>query len=209
MYLPTYRCLQAHIFTHARTQCLLVMAMREISQGEEVTVTYKKGYAPLEQRQADLRRDFNFCCACAVCTREPGRRASDDFRLTRVQTLLDKVPDVGFTVVIVKAQPTPAADARAHAHAHAIHARARTHTHAHTRTRRYESPGNALSMCEQALTLLRLVGIDTPLDLGAVCEFLPVCSLVCSCAGQRQHRAHTKSRIDHSLLVCPGAPVLL
>ena len=185
------------------------MAMREISQGEEVTVTYKKGYAPLEQRQADLRRDFNFCCACAVCTREPGRRASDDFRLTRVQTLLDKVPDVGFTVVIVKAQPTPAADARAHAHAHAIHARARTHTHAHTRTRRYESPGSALSMCEQALTLLRLVGVDTPLDLGAVCEFLPVCSLVCSCAGQRQHRAHTKSRIDHSLLVCPGAPVLL
>lgn len=108
-------------------QCLLVMAMREISQGEEVTVTYKKGYAPLEQRQADLRRDFNFCCACAVCTREPGRRASDDFRLTRVQTLLHKVPDVG-----------------------------------------YESPGSALSMCEQALTLLRLVGIDTPLDLGAV-----------------------------------------
>lgn len=44
--------------------------VREVSEGEELTIPYVDAGLPREERRAKLRKNFAFECACARCVAE-------------------------------------------------------------------------------------------------------------------------------------------
>lgn len=63
-----------------------VYAVREIKEGEEVTLSYLAGGAS-RARQELLKENFRFECKCELCSLEPTKLAISDERLTRAATL--------------------------------------------------------------------------------------------------------------------------
>lgn len=47
----------------------VILALREVSPGEEVTISYVDAEAPLEERVEALR-DYGFECTCEKCNAE-------------------------------------------------------------------------------------------------------------------------------------------
>lgn len=69
----------------------IVVAMKPISAGEEITVSYLGGYYATSRRRDILKKRFNFDCKCQAC-RNPTDEG--DERLEQIQFLIDRVPVV-------------------------------------------------------------------------------------------------------------------
>jgi hypothetical protein len=145
----------ARFLWRADLQRELLIAVRPIAAGEEVTVSYSPrhemqvarapgqsgGGVPLKvgalagsvgtfnqaraARQAHLRPQFNFDCGCAACAAPPCE--ASDQRLFQIGWLLDHVSVIGCA-----------------------------------------NPATALDMCERVLCLMAVEGTDTPADRAAV-----------------------------------------
>lgn len=68
--------------------CALVLASRDIAQGEEVTIAYREGFARRGERRAILKQLFKFDCACELCS-SPSEES--DRNMVRIQQLLDEI----------------------------------------------------------------------------------------------------------------------
>lgn len=71
--------------------CLVIIAMRPLKPGEEVTCEYIKRYAARAARIQRLETQFHFTCACPLCV-GPVDEAADE-RLELVQSLIDEMPE--------------------------------------------------------------------------------------------------------------------
>lgn len=47
---------------------MVVRAVRDLVEGEEVSTTYVPAEDTFENRQSELRRDYGFDCTCRLCT---------------------------------------------------------------------------------------------------------------------------------------------
>ncbi|OQR99049.1 set domain protein [Achlya hypogyna] len=57
-------------FTYVNETDITVFTTADVAPGEELTISYIERNAPVRARQAELRRRYNFTCACARCTTE-------------------------------------------------------------------------------------------------------------------------------------------
>jgi hypothetical protein len=70
----------------------VVHAVRDIKQGEELTLSYSEG-GPSEQRRSSLKEYFGFDCACEACSLGPAELQASDARLKRAQKLDEAIGD--------------------------------------------------------------------------------------------------------------------
>lgn len=71
----------------------LLLAVRDIAPGEEVTVTYGPGLEGRAERQETLRRGFRFECKCEVCAIHA---PNQDRALRKIKKLNDDIPQVAW-----------------------------------------------------------------------------------------------------------------
>lgn len=71
---------------------MLVHAVREIKDGEELTLSYLNG-GPSTQRKQILKDNFRFDCTCELCSLPSSDLAKSDDRLRRAQTLDEVLGD--------------------------------------------------------------------------------------------------------------------
>ena len=71
----------------------LLLAVRDIAPGDEVTVTYGPGLEGRAERQETLLRGFRFECKCEVCATPDSER---DRALRRIKDLNDEIPEVAW-----------------------------------------------------------------------------------------------------------------
>jgi hypothetical protein len=69
----------------------LVMAMRPIISGEEITVSYVENYSSTAKRKKRLLNSFAFECTCPACT---DSTLEDDECSEEIQQLIDRIPEV-------------------------------------------------------------------------------------------------------------------
>ena len=70
----------ANFYFSSETFTAQVLAMRNIAEGEEITISYCGVVTPFKERQAAIQRAGNFTCACEVCTLPPALLAQSDAR---------------------------------------------------------------------------------------------------------------------------------
>ena len=73
----------------------IVFAMRPITKGEQITVSYILPRMPVAQRQQRLQKLFGFTCACISCV-NANEETDGYFRV--IQELVDNIPKVGSKV---------------------------------------------------------------------------------------------------------------
>lgn len=71
----------------------LILAVRDIAPGDEVTVSYGPGTECRAARQAELLRGFRFACECELCKTGDARL---DQMLKRIGELDDEIPQVAW-----------------------------------------------------------------------------------------------------------------
>ena len=54
------------------SRAAVILALRQIHPGEEISISYIDEEAPLEERRQELA-DYGFACRCGKCTAEAGR----------------------------------------------------------------------------------------------------------------------------------------
>jgi hypothetical protein len=72
----------------------VLFAMRPISKGEEITVTYNGSYANRQERHRDLWNRWKFICSCVTCTEM--HTPLQDSCLSEAYDLSHRIPDVAF-----------------------------------------------------------------------------------------------------------------
>ncbi|KAM0720003.1 hypothetical protein Q7P37_004138 [Cladosporium fusiforme] len=70
----------------------VVHALREVKEGEELTLSYSMG-GPSEERRGSLKEYFGFDCQCEACTLPKAELESSDARLRRAQKLDEAIGD--------------------------------------------------------------------------------------------------------------------
>jgi hypothetical protein len=69
-----------------------VYAVRDIKEGEEITVSYLAG-GPSKERQSILKQSFGFDCTCVLCDSSDADLKASDERLSRIQELHHDIGD--------------------------------------------------------------------------------------------------------------------
>lgn len=67
--------------------CITIHALREIDQGEEITITYMASTTEYGERQRWLKEKFKFDCGCALCSLPRDQRERSDERLRELDVL--------------------------------------------------------------------------------------------------------------------------
>jgi hypothetical protein len=70
----------------------VVHAVRDIQEGEELTLSYLAG-GPSKERQGSLKEYFGFDCACEACSLPAAELKASDARLQRAQKLDEAIGD--------------------------------------------------------------------------------------------------------------------
>lgn len=84
----------AHINWNSKLQRITVHALTPIASGEEVRIHYRGGGdgETRDERQAGLRDDFGFVCACKLCADlDDKARAASDARQTGIASLFTQI----------------------------------------------------------------------------------------------------------------------
>lgn len=72
-----------------------IHAVRDISPGEEVTVSYINPAQSQARREARLHRTWGFRCSCPACTGSEASRAASDERVRQAEELVGELKDYG------------------------------------------------------------------------------------------------------------------
>lgn len=72
-----------------KTERYVIHALRDMAKGEEITMEYLKLYLPRRERQAFLRREYGFDCACHVCTLSRQQSREHDKLMVELQRRRD------------------------------------------------------------------------------------------------------------------------
>jgi len=68
----------------------VVHATRDIAKGEELLTTYTDTLVPRQDRQAYLKKVYNFDCTCQACSRSAEESKKSDNRMREHRRLMDK-----------------------------------------------------------------------------------------------------------------------
>lgn len=82
----------AHFWHDDRKQ-LTVHALRDISRGEEITISYLESNWDRNTRQAELQKRFHFTCLCQLCSLPLQRSNESDLRLHRINEIDSIISD--------------------------------------------------------------------------------------------------------------------
>ncbi len=66
---------------------LTVHALREIEEGQEITISYLGSASSYAERQAFLKKTFRFDCGCQLCSLPSAQRRRSDTRLRKIRDL--------------------------------------------------------------------------------------------------------------------------
>ncbi|KXH60739.1 hypothetical protein CSAL01_09364 [Colletotrichum salicis] len=72
---------------------LTIHVLRDIDDGEEITISYLGASENYAARQSRLQKSFGFVCACELCTLPAPQRTQSDRRLNRITYLDDQIGD--------------------------------------------------------------------------------------------------------------------
>jgi hypothetical protein len=79
----------AHKSWNANIGRITVHAVRDIEQGEEITISYLDKTIEYAKRQSVLRTQFNFDCRCSLCLAPPPQRAESDAWVEKIRMAED------------------------------------------------------------------------------------------------------------------------
>jgi hypothetical protein len=68
---------------------LTIHALRDIEEGQEITISYLGSMMEYAERQRSLKRSFFFDCRCELCSIPVARRKESDVRLKKIQLIDD------------------------------------------------------------------------------------------------------------------------
>ncbi|KAK4176680.1 set domain-containing 5 [Triangularia setosa] len=74
---------------------LTIHALRDIKEGEEITITYLDQTTEYVSRQQFLKGSFSFGCRCELCVLPPARRRESDGRLSEINSIDEKLGQMG------------------------------------------------------------------------------------------------------------------
>lgn len=83
---------------NANLNQLTIHVLKDIEEGEELTICYFDGFKTYSERQTLLRDSFNFECTCGLCTSSPVQRQESDRRL-REMAQLDELIGGGLMII--------------------------------------------------------------------------------------------------------------
>jgi hypothetical protein len=81
-------------FWNENIERLTIHAIRDIYQGEEITISYLHSRRNRRARQEELWENFKFTCSCQLCSLPPNQSRDSDTKLDRVHEL-DCIIDQG------------------------------------------------------------------------------------------------------------------
>lgn len=70
-----------------------IHVLRDVDDGEEITISYLGASENYAARQSRLQKSFGFVCACELCTLPAPQRTQSDRRLNRITYLDDQIGD--------------------------------------------------------------------------------------------------------------------
>jgi hypothetical protein len=79
---------------NANIGCLTVHALRDIEEGQEITITYLSCTTPYAERQRFLQEKFIFDCKCELCSLLPAQREESDLRLSKIRSIDEAIGDL-------------------------------------------------------------------------------------------------------------------
>jgi hypothetical protein len=84
-------CPNSYDSWNANTEKRTLHAIRDINEGEEITIRYKDG--TFKSRQRELKRAFGFNCDCNTCSLPDAEQKIKDTRLEEMDRLFDSISD--------------------------------------------------------------------------------------------------------------------
>ncbi|KAG9494754.1 hypothetical protein J7337_013893 [Fusarium musae] len=76
---------------NASIGCLTIHALRDIEEGQEITISYLGRRMEFAERQVFLKAKFFFDCSCDLCTLSLVQREKSDLRLRKIQFIDDSL----------------------------------------------------------------------------------------------------------------------
>ncbi|CAP62077.1 uncharacterized protein PODANS_5_450 [Podospora anserina S mat+] len=92
-----------HYNWNNKTERLTIHALRDIQDGEELTVSYMTQTGPRVHRQKFLEDCFFFHCECELCGLSPGASEESDMRLLEIAAIEHELEDGNGTFYYAKA----------------------------------------------------------------------------------------------------------
>ena len=78
-----------------RRQVIVFRALRNIAEGEELSVSYKLDLVARAGRRSVLQEKFGFECHCAACSLSGDKLLASDYRRTTLNDLFDEIAQCG------------------------------------------------------------------------------------------------------------------
>lgn len=82
---------------------ITIHAIRDIAEGEEITIFYLSGRQNRAARHEATQKDFRFICSCCLCSLPYNERVLSDKRIDRIRKLDEKIGD-GMTLLTAPLQ---------------------------------------------------------------------------------------------------------
>ena len=84
---------------------ITIHALRDIEEGQEITISYLPQTREYAERQSSLKKGFKFDCKCELCSLPPAQREMSDFRLKTLREIDDAIGELIFDDVPETALP--------------------------------------------------------------------------------------------------------
>lgn len=94
----------AQNFWNENINQLTIHAIRDVRRGEEITIFYLRSRRNRKARQEELRANFQFTCACQLCSLPDDQSRASDAKLDRVYELDCIVDGAGIEALVSRAR---------------------------------------------------------------------------------------------------------